>query len=483
MKKTMIASFLVIALVAAVVGGASMAWFTAKQDVPENVFVAGTVMIEAGKEFVWDAEKMDNVNPGDCFSKCIQVYNTGTKAIELRLVNMKFSFVINWDWICRNWDALCFSKVLDDAGENRWANCNVLRLEVATALEQGQVTNPAEAEGQGYGPFDDQGRLIVPIMSALCPDSGWIMKYIPATNSVVFFYAGGPLAPGEVTELCVMVKFDGPWMGNLWQGATFTIGGGEFQAVQASNNAPQEVWGQAVWDNYQAVKNAGDAKAQLAHSFGAKYADYFYDAQGNFLFTDCCLATARVTTQAELNAALANPEIKRIKLYGTFDGFFVRRGDIVIQGGTVIPTNLAGETVGIYLTDGVTGVVIDGVTFVGDDGVVDRGILATGGTKAYTVRNSTFVDLTTGIYANSDMFIGRELTATGNTFTNCFAGIGGTENTLLHRIESNTFVECEEGIGLGGGVSSSIVADVDIFDYLKDNNTFDACTVDVADYR
>ena len=102
----------------------------------------------------------------------------------------------------------------------------------------------------------------------------------------------------------------------------------------------------------------------------------------------------------------------------------------------------------------------------------------------FKVRNSSLHDLTTGIYANAPGQPTVTLTATGNQFENCFAGIGGTENTLLHKIESNTFTVCTEGIGLGGGVSSSIVTDADLIQYLLDNNTFDGSIIDdVADYR
>ena len=424
MKTRMIASFLVIALVAAVIGGASMAYFTAKQDAPENVFVAGTVMIEAGKEFVWDAEKMENVNPGDCFSKCIQVYNTGTKAIELRLAGMEFDFGINWEWICANWDALCFSKIMIDE-QPKYEDCQALQEAILTAIEGGRVTNPANANGDGDGIFDEDGNFIVPVMAAPCPGSGWIMKYL-ADGSVVFFYAGGPLARGAVTELCVVVVFDGPWMGNLWQGATFTMGGGMFQAVQASNNAPEEVWGEAVWDNYQTVAAAEGDAARLKAGTDVLYAEYFYGAEDDFLFADCCLATARVTTQEELERALANEEIQRIKLYGTFDGFVLNRG-VIIQGGTINAVTVPGEPrpTGIFLNT-EEDVTITGVTFDGSGapaGSMPQGVLSIWDfSTRVDVNNCKFLNLHMGVYFNP----GAYGTIYANTFSNidhCAIGI------------------------------------------------------------
>jgi predicted ribosomally synthesized peptide with SipW-like signal peptide len=274
MKTRMIASFLVIALVAAVIGGASMAYFTAKAEAPENVFVAGTVMIDVGEEVVVPAEKIGIVNPGDCFCKCIPIHNSGNKTIELRLVDLEFDFSFNWDWICDHFEELCFSEDYSDCAE--------LQAAVMAALFAGNVTNPAWAVGdpQPNKPFDDDGNLIIPVMAAPCPDSDWVMKYV--NGSMEFYYAGGPIEPCTTVCFCVIVVFDGPWMGNLWQGATFTMGGGMFQAVQASNDAPEEVWGEG-WDDFFGFSGC----ERLAAGTDPTYASYFCD-NSDFLFEECC---------------------------------------------------------------------------------------------------------------------------------------------------------------------------------------------------
>ncbi len=255
MKRQMIASFMVIALVAAVMGGATMAYFTAKADAPENEFVAGTVMIDAHDEVVYCGSDPTNVNPGDCFLKCIEIENTGSKAIELRLVDVGFNITIDWDWLDDHFDALCFSE--DD-------------FEDIDALHRAYT----------------DGEFEIPVFIAPCPDSDWVMKYVKENGVITgfeFYYAGGKIEPGDSVDFCVVVVFDGEMMGNLWQGAIFEQWGGVFQAVQASNDAPEAVWG-ADWDPAWLAMDPDDAL--IAGTSGA-YAAYFYH-EGAFLFQDCC---------------------------------------------------------------------------------------------------------------------------------------------------------------------------------------------------
>lgn len=289
MKSKLLLFSLVVFLAASLVGGTS-AYFSAKAEAPVSEFTAGTVMIEAGQAVYYsDGKDSMNVNPGDAFKKCIKVTNTGSKAIELRLADFEFDLGIDWEYICENFEALCFSEVID--GDNpRWMDCEALKMEVNTALDaqwnEYKVTHPGYAEGEPLpnNPFDSEGKLINPLMAAPTPISGWIMKYVE--GETVFFYADGPLAPGESTTLCTVLLFDGPWMGNLWQAAEFTMSG-NFQAVQASNDAPQGVWGEGTWDNYQEVSEKDTPRLQLEATFGEAYANYFYE-NDTFIYAYLC---------------------------------------------------------------------------------------------------------------------------------------------------------------------------------------------------
>lgn len=73
-------SLAVIVLAVTLVGGATLAWFTAETDPIENVFTAGTIEIEAGGKM-----QFPNWNPGDGDEVEFCVKNTGTKNSRVRL--------------------------------------------------------------------------------------------------------------------------------------------------------------------------------------------------------------------------------------------------------------------------------------------------------------------------------------------------------------------------------------------------------------
>jgi len=219
MKAKILLSMLIIMFVLAASLGATMAWFTAEAEVPANVFTAGTVEISAEETFVSNVEKMGNVNPGDCFVKCFEIENTGSKMIEVRLSDL----VGEWDF------------------ENS----------------------------------------VEPVYVAPVPDSGWVMKFNEDNSGYVFYYTGGPVEAGEIIELCILVVFDGVLMENEFQGGTFTLSA-SFEAVQASNQAPAEVWG-GEWDpEWFALSGA----AALLAGTDETYTAYFYDGD-NFKFEAC----------------------------------------------------------------------------------------------------------------------------------------------------------------------------------------------------
>ena len=218
MKAKLVFSLIVIIIAIAASLGATMAWFTDEAIAPENVFTAGSVLISAEETYVINAEKMNNVNPGDCFVKCFEIENEGSKSIELRLN--------------------------DFAGQ--WEDL------------------------EGWGPV-----YIAPV-----PGSGWVMNFNEETNGFEFYYTGGPVASGESVTLCILVHFNGIEMTNLYQGKTFTLNG-IFQAVQASNDAPGEVWG----GSWNALFGMSD-EAALISGTSAEYASYFYE-NGVFKFEPC----------------------------------------------------------------------------------------------------------------------------------------------------------------------------------------------------
>ena len=266
MKRNVMFSLFVIFLAAAIIGGATMAWFTAKADAPDNVFEAGTVMIDADKDVDY-SELMENVNPGDCYRKCLTVENTGTKAIQLRLVDVWGEWEFDREWLLENWDALCFSD---------------------EALE---LTEPGGTGSYWDDVWADVFNALVgenPLFIAPCPDSDWVMKYVKEADEIVgfeFYYTGDlveGIPSGESVTLCVVISFKGDLMDNVYQGATFNTSG-SFEAVQSSNNAPGEVWGEDWNIDWLEM----DDEEALRAGTSTPYADYFW-VDGEFQFTDCC---------------------------------------------------------------------------------------------------------------------------------------------------------------------------------------------------
>ncbi len=184
MKSRMLLSMLVIALAAALIGGATMAWFGDEAAAPEAAFQAGTVVISAdGDPVISNPEKIENVNPGNCFEVCWDIVNDGSKRIELR------------------------GTLLE-----AWIGAELSSDNVFITLPR---------------------------------DSDWVL-YEDVEGELWAYYLGGPIESGETVTLCLVVVFDGELTGNEYQGAAFELSA-EFDAVQASNNAPSEVWG-AAWD-------------------------------------------------------------------------------------------------------------------------------------------------------------------------------------------------------------------------------------------
>ena len=187
MRSKAMLSVLLILLAAALIGGATMAWFTDKTDLEAAEFTAGTLEISADgpNESALPDRHVDNINPGDTVTVCWDIKNIGTKRAELRAH-------LDTEWLT--------------AG---------LSNDVYTY--------------------------------ALPADSDWVIY--EEDGKTWFKYNAGPLAgtydgDGDTVKLCVEVVFDGPLMGNDFQGAKLEIGG-EVEAVQTTNGAPEAVWGDA----------------------------------------------------------------------------------------------------------------------------------------------------------------------------------------------------------------------------------------------
>lgn len=186
MKKRMV---MVTSLMLAVllIGGGTFAWFTASADPVKNEFKAGTVDIEIIDCF----EGAPKVNPGDCYSKVIYVKNTGTKKAYIR---------ISADTLWTPRSGVNASELSDD----------VLRF---------GINNPVDF-----------------LLWNLLP--GW-------TYQDGYFYYNKVVESGHYTKPLLKgnrICFDGPSMGNEYQGAKLDITINA-DAIQGTHNAVGIEWG------------------------------------------------------------------------------------------------------------------------------------------------------------------------------------------------------------------------------------------------
>lgn len=221
MKKRIMLSVLVIALAAALIAGATQAWFTDEKDLPVAEFTAGTLEIDVseGEPFILALENrvFENTNPGDCATIVWNIENIGTKRAEIRVK-------IDSEW-------------LRQTSADTWAK---FEPDIDPELDyKGRAAFFAPKGDEWVMYEDEEGMWLYYTGNALL-GSYDIEKGEEGENSV---------------QLCLVVGFDGPNMDNQYQGKKFKISG-EVQAVQTTNGAPEAVWG---IDSLEAIKE-GEAE-------------------------------------------------------------------------------------------------------------------------------------------------------------------------------------------------------------------------------
>jgi len=225
MKRKILLSMFVILFVIAASLGATMAWFTAEDAAPDNVFTAGTVLIEADETFISDESVLENMNPGDCVEKEFDIINKGTKGIYLRAE------------VTGKWELGENSP--DEADLEDWLANNNVDVEAITASDDSEWQfiswDPDEEEHESY------------------PEEEWLIIEDEDETEIwykAYWYFKGDV-DGEFTEedeeartisFRINVCFDGPLTDNNYQGAEFTLGTA-FEAIQSSNDASADLWG------------------------------------------------------------------------------------------------------------------------------------------------------------------------------------------------------------------------------------------------
>jgi hypothetical protein len=135
-------------------------------------------------------------------------------------------------------------------------------------------------------------------------------------------------------------------------------------------------------------------------------------------------------------------------------GSGVFTGNVTLNKADVTLKSLGGSEIKGIVRLEANDIVIDGFKLDGTGQTGNfRGLQIAGG-DGITVRNMEISNFITGASLDfaSDLGIPKNVTFTGNTFSNNTAGIGSTEGVKGLTISNNTFNNNDEGIGLGGGV-------------------------------
>jgi predicted ribosomally synthesized peptide with SipW-like signal peptide len=207
MKTKILMSVLAIGLAIALIGGATMAWFTDRVEMEPAVFTAGTVEIAVNGPYdgELDVFEAENVNPGDNYTVKWVIENAGTKQAEIR-VNLEKEWYIDEE----NY-AVSEARI-----ERLKEEYEVLSIEDLEALLDADETPIISFDEEKWALYkDDEGT--------------WL------------YYIAGPVDAGNSVDLLLDVYFDPAETDNKYMGAKFKLGG-FVDAIQASNDAPESEW-------------------------------------------------------------------------------------------------------------------------------------------------------------------------------------------------------------------------------------------------
>jgi len=209
MKTKILMSVLAIGLAIALIGGATMAWFTDRVEMEPAVFTAGTVEIDVDGPFDGESDELqafeaNNVNPGDNYKVKWVIENAGTKQAEIR-VNLEKEWYIDEE----NY-AVSGARI-----ERLKEEYEVLSIEDLEALLVADETPIISFDEEWALYKDDEGT--------------WL------------YYIAGPVDAGNSVDLLLDVYFDPAETDNKYMGAKFKLGG-FVDAIQASNGAPESEW-------------------------------------------------------------------------------------------------------------------------------------------------------------------------------------------------------------------------------------------------
>ncbi len=230
MKKRSMMLVTSMMLAVLLIAGGTFAWFTATAGPVVNEFEVGTLEIELVDEFC----PPTNVNPGDCYEKVVYVENTGSKCAFVR-VDMEMAF---------GHTGLPTDVVTYELGD-KWVEHNGYFYYIEQLAAEGGRTTDLFAFMPCEEPCGEEmstmffGKITCPI----CGEKYWPLLGHNCPGPDPDEPDPDPDEPDPDPIACGgHICFDGPSMGNEYQGAVFTITINA-EAIQCSNGAALDEWG------------------------------------------------------------------------------------------------------------------------------------------------------------------------------------------------------------------------------------------------
>ncbi len=225
MKKKVYLSVAILLLAVAIVGGATMAWFTAEASITDNVFTAGTVVLNAEDSwFQNESLEVNNWNPGDCSPKMVTVTYEGSKRAFLRmqieetwvLTDGSGGFESPTEYVYRdapNVDWKIYTGTIEAYKSIDWATY----IYVESHWEDWNAAGKWKYHADWWY-YDGDDATTTTLVG----------------THTIHAISGVDPAPETTVMIIGRVCLDGPGTDNNYQGAQYTISA-TFQAIQASH--------------------------------------------------------------------------------------------------------------------------------------------------------------------------------------------------------------------------------------------------------
>jgi predicted ribosomally synthesized peptide with SipW-like signal peptide len=234
----MIMSLLVIALAAALIGGATMAWFTDSATSDEVTFTAGTLLIGLDGPDFGDF-RIDNLNPGDKWCTNLVVFNDGTKNMKFRGCLFDLDEVVGQSNEALDVD---MRALLVTKGYGNLPLSDVLTMTVFLPTNENGVPlfDGDVPDGYTFHDFSAASKdyFAANVTGELCcqgQDTGYVIYSGPVVADNIFgehWLPNNPFAPGETImyKVCFELPSD---TGNAYQGSSisgkFGFGAGQWR--------------------------------------------------------------------------------------------------------------------------------------------------------------------------------------------------------------------------------------------------------------